>query len=42
MEQYTILKGIRQVIFMRTLKRYLQSVDEVAETFPSPPHPSLA
>jgi hypothetical protein len=27
---------------MRTLKRHLQSVDAVATTSPSPPHPSLA
>jgi hypothetical protein len=27
---------------MRTLKRHLQSVDAVATTSPSPPHPTLA
>jgi hypothetical protein len=42
MQQYTILKGIGQVILMRTLKRYLQSVDEVATASPSPPRPALA
>jgi hypothetical protein len=42
MQQYTILKGIGQVILMRTLKRYLQSVDAVATTTPIPPRPSLA
>jgi hypothetical protein len=42
MQQYTILKGIGQVILIKTLTRYLQSVDAVATTSPSPPHPALA
>jgi hypothetical protein len=42
MQQYAILKGICQVILMRTLKRYLQTIDEVATTSPSSPHPALA
>jgi hypothetical protein len=42
MKQYTILKGIGQVILMRTLKRYLQFVDVVAIASPSPPCPALA
>jgi hypothetical protein len=42
MQQYTILKGIGQVILMITLRRYLQYVDEVAVASPIIPHPTLA
>jgi hypothetical protein len=43
MKMYTNLKETFQAhVLMRTQKRYLQTIDEVATTSPTPPRPSLA
>jgi hypothetical protein len=42
MQQYTILKGIGQVILFINLKRYLQYIDAVATTSPRAPCPTLS
>jgi hypothetical protein len=43
MQMYTNLKETGQAhVLMRTQKRYLQTIDEVATASPSPPRPTLA
>jgi hypothetical protein len=42
MQPYTNLKEIGQAYINENITRHLQSVDAVATTSPSPPHPTLA
>jgi hypothetical protein len=43
MQVYTNVNEIGQAhVLMRTQKRYLQTIDKVATTSPSPPCPTLA
>jgi hypothetical protein len=42
MKMYTNLNEIGQAhVLMRTQKRYLQTIDEIKTTSPSPPRPTL-